>query len=368
MQMQRVLAASLDDWLHLFHVSGLGAVGFFKLLRAFSSPSQVLEQGFPALQAVIGARLAAAILEADTLVARERVASWLAQSPMHRVLTLADEDYPAAWLNMHDAPPVVFLKGRADLLARPMCAVVGSRNATAQGLRDAESFAQALTEKGLTVISGLAAGIDAAAHRGALGSEASTIAVIGTGIDRIYPAKNHALAHDIAAQGLIVSEFPLGAGALAHHFPRRNRLIAGLALGCLVVEANLASGSLITARLAGELNKEVMAIPGSIHLPQARGCHQLLREGAALIECIDDIVFALNWQNPPLAPVVTAKIHSEDKTDCPVLCALAAGPADIDTLLERAGLTLDSLYAMLLTLELSGQVAALPGGRYERLY
>jgi DNA processing protein len=250
-----------------------------------------------------------------------------------------------------------------------MLAMVGSRNATAQGERNAEAFAQALGGAGLSIVSGLALGIDAAAHRGALATAASTVAVIGTGADRLYPARNESLARAIVDQGVVLSEFPLGTPALASNFPRRNRIIAGLGLGCLVVEAAQRSGSLITARLAAESGREVFAIPGSIHSPLSRGCHQLIRQGAKLVESAQDILEELRWESTPPRAVSPAPTFAKpDDAAERVLTCLGDSPCALDTLSLRSGLTPADLLAMLLPMELAGRVAQLPGGLYQRLH
>ena len=307
---------------------------------------------------------AAALLEA-TLV-------WLEQ-PGNSLMTLADADYPPALLEIADPPAVLYCKGQRSLLSQPGLGVVGSRNATPQGERDAEAFARALSDAGLTIISGLALGIDAAAHRGGLAGAGSSVAIIGTGLDRIYPARNKALAHQLAERGVIVSEFALGTPPLPGHFPRRNRLISGLSRGVLVVEAAPDSGSLITAKVAAEQGREVFAIPGSIHSPLARGCHALIKQGAKLVESAADILDELAWQQrlaPPVHPEALAgAVESlpESQPD-PVLGALEGAPSTLDTLAQRTGLTLEALSAKLLTLELDGQIASLPGGRYQKLH
>lgn len=287
--------------------------------------------------------------------------AWLAQ-PGNSLMTLADTDYPKALLEIADPPAMLYCKGQRALLNQPGLGIVGSRNATPQGLRDAEAFAQSLSDAGFTIISGLALGIDAAAHRGGLAGAGSSIAIIGTGIDRIYPARNKALAHQLAEKGLIVSEFPLGTAPLPGHFPRRNRLISGLSRGVLVVEAAPDSGSLITARVATEQGREVFAIPGSIHSPLARGCHALIKQGAKLVESAADILDELAWPQRLTAPVL-----AESQPD-PVLNALDGAPTTLDTLAQRTGLTLEALSAKLLTLELDGHIASLPGGRYQKIH
>lgn len=344
-------------------VPGIGGETQRQLLKAFGDPEAIFAAPPFALRAALGGgmveRLLAHECEADVAAAL----AW-AEAPGNQILTLADAAYPQALLTTPDPPTLLYAKGNLALLNRPAFAIVGSRNATKQGEANAEAFAAALAGAGLTVVSGLAAGIDAAAHRGALKTAASTIAVIGTGIDRIYPARNEALAREIAAAGVVVSEFPLGMPPLASNFPRRNRLIAGMARGCLVVEAAQQSGSLITARLAAEAGREVFAIPGSIHSPQSKGCHALLKQGAKLVEAAQDILEELRWErlaNPAALPPV-----AEAETD-PLLLALGRDPCDLDTLAERSGLSADILLARLLPLELDGRVAQLPGGRYQRL-
>jgi DNA processing protein len=287
--------------------------------------------------------------------------AWLDQ-PGNSLLTLGDPDYPKPLLEIADPPALLYCKGRRDLLGRPGLGIVGSRNATPQGLRDAEAFALALADAGLTIISGLALGIDAAAHRGGLAGSGSSIAVVGTGLDRIYPARNKALAHRLAEQGLILSEFALGTPPLPGNFPSRNRLISGLARGVLVVEATTDSGSLITARGATEQGREVFAIPGSIHSPLARGCHALLKQGAKLVESAADVLDELAWQQR-----ITPPAHLSAAPPDPVLDVMDGAPVTLDTLAQRSGLTLDALSAKLLTLEMDGLIAPLPGGRYQKI-
>jgi DNA processing protein len=372
------VAADLDDWLRLTRLPGIGGEAQRALLKAFGLPAAVFEATAAQLQSAVGEQIARKVLAGDDAealaAALATLHDWLAQ-PGHSVLTLADADYPQALLETADPPTLLYVNGRRELLRRPMLAMVGSRNATAQGERDAEAFSRNLAGAGLTVISGLALGIDAAAHRGAVDTPAGTVAVIGTGIDRIYPARNAELARQIAERGAIISEFPLGTPALAANFPRRNRLIAGLAKGTLVVEAAPRSGSLITARLAAEAGREVFAIPGSIHSPQSRGCHLLIRQGAKLVETAQDILEELRWNSPAFAmtePSDTTvdaggtatgqSAHAEQ-----VLTALGHTPCDIDTLTQNTGLTAAELLVILLPMELAGRVAQLPGGRYQRL-
>lgn len=344
-------------------IPGVGGEGQRQLLKAFGAPDAIFSASPGTLRGVLGSGLAERLATHECSAEIDAALDW-AEQPGNHLLTLADAAYPLALLTAADPPVLLYAKGRPDLLNHPAFAIVGSRNATKQGEANAEAFAQALAGAGLTVVSGLAAGIDAAAHRGALREPASTIAVIGTGIDRIYPARNEALTREIAEQGCILSEFPLGTPPLAANFPRRNRLIAGMARGCLVVEAAKQSGSLITARLAAEAGREVFAIPGSIHSPQSKGCHALIKQGAKLVESAQDILEELRWEgvvNPAALPSV-----AEAETD-PLLIALGGDPCDLDTLAARTGLAADALLARLLPLELDGRVAQLPGGRYQRL-
>jgi DNA processing protein len=294
----------------------------------------------------------------------EDLASWL-KDPANRVLAPADAEYPQRLLQLPDPPSRLFIKGRVELLSRPALAVVGSRNASAQGMVNAEAFARALSDAGLTVVSGLALGIDTAAHRGGLAGASSSIAVLGTGADLVWPARNRDLAHALAAQGTLVSEFPLGTRPLPGNFPRRNRLISGLALGCLVVEAAIDSGSLITARLAAEQGAEVFAIPGSIHSPLSKGCHALIKQGAKLVESAGDILEELRLPAPlaraPAGPPADARAQR-------LLDALGYDACDLDTLALRSGLPAAELAALLTQLELDQRVAVLPGGLYQRLH
>jgi DNA processing protein len=355
------LQQDLIPWLRLALIPGIGSATLIRLLTAFGSPEAVLACGRRALEPHLTAKQRDALLaEADAALLAETLA-WLDQ-PGNSLLTLGDPDYPRPLLEIADPPALLYCKGRRDLLGCPGLGIVGSRNATPQGLRDAEAFALALADAGLTIVSGLALGIDAAAHRGGLAGSGSSIAVVGTGLDRIYPARNKALAHRLAEQGLILSEFPLGTAPLPGHFPSRNRLISGLARGVLVVEATTDSGSLITARVAAEQGREVFAIPGSIHSPLARGCHALLKQGAKLVESAADILDELAWQQRIAPPA-----HLSAAPPDPVLDAMDGAPVTLDTLAQRSGLTLDALSAKLLTLELEGRIAPLPGGRYQKI-
>lgn len=357
-------AGELAGWLRLTAVPGIGGETQRKLLKACGLPEAIFSASVSALAAVVGQELAQQLLHHDAGADIEAGLAWANQTG-NRIVTLADAAYPGALLDQSDPPVLLYAKGRIELLNCPALAIVGSRNATRQGEANAEAFAEALAAAGITIVSGLALGIDAAAHRGALKSLASTIAVIGTGPDRIYPARNQDLARMLAERGLIISEFPVGTPPLANNFPRRNRIIAGLGLGCLVVEAAQRSGSLITARLAAEAGREVFAIPGSIHSPLSRGCHALIRQGAKLVESAQDVLEELRWETGLSA---SNSIDSADNSGEPALLALLGhDPCTVDALIERSGLTADSILAMLMALELDGRVAQLPGGLYQRL-
>jgi len=352
----------LASWVALSRVPGLGGEGLRRLLQAFGSPATIFSASVASLRQHVKPAVAEAIAQGIDEATLAQLADWLEQ-PDNDIVTLADTDYPQLLLNISDPPPLLYLKGRRALLNSPGLAIVGSRNATAQGLSNAETFAQSLGAAGLCIISGMAHGIDAAAHRGGLHNQASSIAVIGTGMDKVYPAANRELAHSLAAQGLLVSEFPLGTPPLAANFPRRNRIISGLSLGCLVVEASLQSGSLITARMALEQGREVFAIPGSIHSPQAKGCHHLIKQGAKLVECVQDILDEL--------PALTTSVDSSDQVPAgeehPLYLYLGFDPVGLDTLSLRSGLTIEALSAILLQLELEGRIVSLPGGLYQRM-
>lgn len=353
---------SLAAWVALASIPGLGDEGQRRLLREFGSPEQVFASPLHLLRLHVKPAVAEVIARGADESQLAKLEEWLAD-PGNNIVTLADSDYPQALLNIPDPPPLLYAKGDRGLLNALSLAVVGSRNATAQGIGHAETFAEALSAAGLCIISGLAHGIDAAAHRGGLRGPGRSIAVVGTGLDRIYPAVNRDLAHELASGGLLLSEFALGTPPLAANFPRRNRIISGLALGCLVVEASLQSGSLITARLALEQGREVFAIPGSIHSPQSKGCHSLIKQGAKLAETAQDILDELGGRFRDSA---TAKPQPEPGGAHPLLEHMGFDPVGLDTLGARSGLTIEALSAILLQLELEGHVAVLPGGQYQR--
>ena len=353
-------------WLQLTLTPGLGAATLRKLLAQFGLPENVLA----ARRADLGRYLSSEAIQAlDSRPVADAVTQAIAwmQAPGHALVALGDPEYPRLLLETADPPTVLYCRGRTDLLNRPALAVVGSRNATAQGASNAEQFSRSFSESGLTIVSGLAQGIDAAAHRGGLAGPGSTIAVLGTGVDNLYPAANARLAAEIAERGLLVSEFPLGTKPLAFNFPKRNRVISGLARGCLVVEAALASGSLITARTAVEQGREVFAIPGSIHSPLAKGCHALIKTGAKLVESAEDVLSELSGLRPAAAATGARTAGTPRPTDSPLLACMGFDPIDVDTLCALAKLPAERVAADLLQLELAGRVSLLPGGLYQRI-
>jgi DNA processing protein len=358
---------ALKAWLTLSLTRGLGGESARRLLREFGSPEAVFATSISSLKSVVKADVAAEIGKGISDDAIAPALAWLEDGNNH-IVTLADSDYPQALLNIPDPPLLLYVKGRLDLLNRYALAIVGSRSATPQGINNAEAFAKSLSDAGLCIISGMAHGIDAAAHRGALRGQGGSIAIVGTGLDKVYPAANRDLAHALAHQGALISEFPLGTPPLAANFPRRNRLISGMSLGCLVVEASLQSGSLITARLALEQGRDVFAIPGSIHAPQSKGCHELLKQGAKLVEAAQDILEELGGQLVSPVPATNSAGPYSEGQNSTLLDHLGFDPVDVDTLSARCGLTISQLSAMLLTLELGGRISVLPGGLYQRIH
>ena len=355
---------NLDAWLRLLRTPGVGRTSARRLLAACGSPQAVFDTRTAALRELVGADAASALNEPpprhDEQIAATR--AWLGGEASRHIIALGEPAYPAALLETADPPLLLYAQGRVELLQAASIAVVGSRNPTAQGSDNARAFAKHLSQAGLAVVSGLALGIDGAAHEGALAGPGGTIAVMGTGADRIYPARHRALAHRIASEGLLLTEFEIGTPPLAENFPQRNRIIAGLARGTLVVEAALPSGSLSTARAAVEAGREVFAIPGSIHSPQSRGCHALIKQGAKLVESADDVTSELQWRSNA-AP---AKDTSPTVAESPLLRALGHEPATLDALGARTGMSAADLNAQLLELELDGRVARLPGGLFQR--
>jgi DNA processing protein len=360
-------------WLRLLETPGVGRDSARRLLASFGSPEAVFSAPVAALRDVAGPALERALAvpppEFDTRLAA--ALAWRRGGPDRHVLTLGDPAYPPLLLQTADPPLLLYLQGRPELLAERSLAVVGSRNPTVQGTDNARDFARALSHGGLVVVSGLALGIDGAAHEGALAAGpggAGTIAVVGTGLDIAYPSRHRGLARQIAESGTLVSEFAPGTPPMAANFPQRNRIIAGLSLGTLVVEAALRSGSLITARMALEAGREVFAIPGSIHSPQSKGCHALIQQGAKLVQTAGDIVDELRGQRPAALPATDDESDAgdEDTPADPLLEALGHDPVTMDALQARTGWPTAELSARLLDLELDGRVARLPGGLFQR--
>jgi DNA processing protein len=359
----------LAAWLRLLETPQVGRESARKLLAAFGSPEAALSASTAARREVVGPGPAAALSSQPTTLTDlvQITVQWLqagADTAPRRVITLGDPHYPAALLETADPPLLLYAQGTIELLQAPSLAVVGSRSPTQQGIENARAFSTELSQAGLTVVSGLALGIDGAAHEGGLSGPGRTVAVVGTGLDRVYPRRHLELAHRVANQGLIISEYSLGTPPLAPNFPLRNRIIAGLAHGTLVVEAALQSGSLITARLALEAGREVFAIPGSIHAPQSRGCHGLIKQGAKLVDSAQDILEELQWGQQPARPVLTA--HPEEVSD-PLWEALGFDPVSLDALTARTGWPAQQLNVRLLELELEGRVARLPGQLFQRV-
>jgi len=361
------------DWLVLWRLPGIGPRRFAHALAAFGSPAAFLAASESQRRAAgLPEPICTADREADTArTGADADLRWAGEDG-HHILTLRDPRYPRQLAELADPPPVLFVTGDPAWLTTPQLAIVGARHASAGGLDNAHAFARYLGAAGLTITSGLAVGIDGAAHRGALDGGGGTVAVTATGPDRVYPARHAALAREILAQGALVTELPTGVGVQRDQFQRRNRLISGLALGVLVVEAGVRSGSLGTARHALEQGREVLAIPGSIHNPVARGCHALIREGAKLVEAAGDVLEELpplEHDAPDTVPPEAAPAEAETALDPAydgLLEALGHDPVPFDTLLQRTALTPDALSSMLLRLELKGLVTAGEGGRYAR--
>lgn len=366
------IKASIEDsdvalWLSLNQTAGLGNATICQLLAKFGSPEAIYSAKSHQLREVVDEAVAQRILSGINIEAIAPTLEWLKREQTH-VITLADKAYPQALLEINNPPVLLYGIGHTHWLNQPCIAMVGSRNSTPQGEKNAQEFAQSLCHHGLCVVSGMALGIDAAAHRGAIQANGATIAVVGTGLDIVYPAKHRDLAHKIAENGLILSEFPLGTPSKAQNFPRRNRIISGLSLGCLVVEANIDSGSLITARLAIEQGREVFAVPGSIHSPVAKGCHQLIKQGAKLVENTADILEELKNMLPSISPLgLIDQVGSDARKPNTVLDCMGFDPIDFETVLTVSGLTTEKLSAMLMVMELEGKITTLSGGQYQRL-
>lgn len=363
-----------EAWLFLLQAGQLGAAAWLAALEHIGAPEDIVAAKRSDLESLGLNAATIERLKAPDAAVLERFERWLA-APAHGLITLDDPGYPALLKQTSAAPTALWIHGAGrELLAAPQLALVGSRSATTGGRETAQRFARSLSEHGLTITSGLARGIDAAGHIGGLEGGSGTIAVLGSGIDIIYPRQHEKLAERILEHGLIVSEYPPGVPPQRHHFPARNRIIAGLSVGALVVEASTRSGSLITARLAGEYGREIFAVPGSIHNPVSRGCHLLIRQGAKLVETADDVLVELA---PLLQLPFGADAHAAPPdrtakaTDLPdeylqLLDCIGFDPTSINEIVTRSTLTTAEVSSMLLLLELEGQVEALPGARYLR--
>jgi len=370
----------LTAWLLLLRAPALSAAQLALLLAHFETASDIFAAGVGAFEE-LDLELASQTVEFLNNCSAELVRAdlaWLAHAD-HALVTLTSPDYPLLLKQLPDAPFALFVKGNTQLLGASQLAVVGSRNPTPYGREIAESFGKHLTQCGLAITSGLAAGIDAASHRGAVAGSGQTIAVCGTGLDTVYPRSSEALAKEIVERGgALVSEFPPGTPPRKANFPQRNRIISGLSLGTLVVEAALHSGSLITARMAGEQGREIFAIPGSIHNPMAKGCHQLIRQGAKLVDSTEDVLTELGPLAACAGPLPMTLGHANpsdshavlegtlDKEYKILLDALGFEPLAVDQLVTRSGLKADAIASMLLILELEGRIASYPGGLYVR--
>ncbi|MBA1146753.1 DNA-protecting protein DprA [Ectothiorhodospiraceae bacterium WFHF3C12] len=363
----------LGPWLALWRVPGIGPAVFARALERFGNPEAALRAGTAAWRELdVSDSVIAGLREPDWAGA-EADLHWAEQAG-HNIVRLGDTAYPPLLADTAAAPPLLFVVGDLELLRHPQLAVVGSRNPTAGGRDNAREFTRYLAGRGLGITSGLALGIDSTAHEGALDADGITLAVMGTGPDRIYPARNRELAHRIAGSGALITEFPTGVTAQPANFPRRNRIISGLSVGTLVVEAGLRSGSLLTARAALDQGREVFAIPGSIHNPLARGCHALIRQGAKLVEQAQDIIEELpplgtspeSPREPAPRESQAARGNTLDDEQQRVLEALGYDPTPVDVVVERSGLTAEIVSSILLVLELEGHVTACPGGRYVR--
>ncbi len=353
-------------WISLNNIYGLGSQAFFQLLKTFGSPATVYAASHSQLKEVVSDKIASEIKKGVDEDALLDSLDWLTKDNNH-LITLADSCYPKALLEIPDPPPLLYAKGNLALLNQPSIAIVGSRNASVQGEKNAEAFAADLCNQGLCIVSGLALGIDGAAHRGALKANGATIAVVGTGLDIVYPAKHRDLAHQIVERGLIISEFSLGTPSKPQNFPKRNRIISGLSLGCLVVEANLQSGSQITARLAAEQGREVFAIPGSIHSPMSKGCHQLIKQGAKLVDCIQDILDELDIKKSEISHPDPTSVNKESLKNNTLLNLMGFEPIQLENIVNLSGLTVSEVSSMLMLLELEGSVASLAGGKYQKI-
>lgn len=370
----------LESWISLWRVPGVGSVTFKKLLDKFDTPANVFATTASSLkQAGFSEKLVSSIKENQSTNCAKDDIDWINSAENHHLITIHCSEYPALLKQISNPPPLLYVHGKLSLLNDPQIAIIGSRNPTQGGLSNTYEFSKFLGSSGLCITSGLALGIDGAAHQGALDVNSPTIAVIATGVDRVYPARHRKLAHKIVETGAIISEFPIGTQPKAENFPRRNRIISGLSQGTLVIEAAKKSGSLITARLASEQNREVFAIPGSIHNPLSKGCHQLIREGAKLVETAQDILEEMSKVIDMNTVVINSKSNDtepetidsspleEGGEQSDLLEKMAYDPISIDELVIRTGQSPESIAAMLLILELQNKVSSNGGGTYTRI-
>jgi DNA processing protein len=369
----QITAKTLTDWLTLYHTPGVGSVTFHQLLDVIPNLEGLQDIGSGVLGRLGLPQASIKALQHPQQAAIMRDLEWHDKTG-NRILCCNEPDYPLLLSQLPDPPPLLYVHGNVQVLNEPQLAMVGSRNPTASGRQTARDFSRHLSAAGLIITSGLALGIDAASHQGALDAGGSTVAVMGTGLDRVYPARHRDLAREISGQGALVSEFPVGTPPKAENFPRRNRIISGLSLGTLVIEAALRSGSLISARCAGEQGREVFAIPGSIHNPLARGCHHLIRQGAKLVETAQDVIDELG----PLAGAcagpgqyqATGGLAEQPQLNAEytqLLEYIGFDSSSVDQLVTTSGLTPAEVSSMLLQLEMQGFIASSPGGLYNRL-
>ncbi len=353
------MRSDAEAWIGLSFLQGIGNSLSVKLIRHFGTPAAVFSASAEELSAVAGSNLSAVVSKGPDPSSVSRAMERLS-SEGGDLLTLTDSDYPEALSNISSPPLLLYLRGNRAFLSSTCFAVVGSRNPTPSGLDAAFSFSESLSAAGFCIVSGMALGIDAAAHRGGLAGGSGSIGVLGTGIDIAYPSSHHALYQDLEGNGLLLSEFPPGMKPLKQNFPRRNRIISGLSVGCLVVEAGIHSGSLITARHALEQGRDVFAVPGSIHSPLSKGPHELIRQGAILVERVSDILEQYSLQVPGV------RVSSPHRDADPVLSAMGFDPVDFDTLVLRTGMAPQALGSLLVELEISGYIRSIPGGLYQR--
>lgn len=356
----------LSYWLRLYFTYGVGPATFLKLLQHFGSVESIYQSNAHTISGLVGAGVAKAIFANDYHSEIERAFQWRDANPKVRhIITLKDSVYPISLAQIAQPPVVLFAEGNIELLEKNKIAIVGTRHPTQTGIDNARSFAMSLAEHDLTIVSGLAAGVDRYAHEGALNAKSggSTIAVVGTGIDMVYPASNRALFNQVRERGLILSEFPLGTPPISNNFPRRNRIVVGLSSACLVIESTIDGGSMISADFALEMGREILAIPGSIHNPMARGCHKLIKSGAKLCENVHDVLDEIKIQ------IRHNSIHQQvSETEDPVLRAMGHDPITVDSICAKLQVDFSELCGKLLELELDEQIVDCGGGRYQRVF